>query len=282
MASPRRDRRPRPGERRPPAGRGGFQRSPDAFGPGKPPFRDREGGVREGGFRERGFREREGGFDRRPGGFRDRERPGREGFREPGREGFRERGGRGPGQGRPPGWIDEGGMSIRLDPRRRDALKRLAAEAGMRPGELALLWLQERLDTEGRGDHATPGDANIGQALAELREQVGRLERRIEALAPREASVAETVESTGDGAGPPQHDGGGRVALHDEITAVLAERGPMRAGELAQAIIERGRYRAPRSAKPLDAAAVNSRVSNPHYRDRFVRREGRIALADTD
>jgi hypothetical protein len=45
------------------------------------------------------------------------------------------------------------------------------------------------------------------------------------------------------------------------------------------AIAERGRYLPPRSAKPLDAATVNARVSNPTYRSRFVRREHRIGLA---
>ena len=70
-----------------------------------------------------------------------------------------------------------------------------------------------------------------------------------------------------------------KVALHDEIAAVIAERGPQTAAELAGAIAERGLYHAPRSAKPLDAATVNARVSNPIYRGRFVRRERRIGLA---
>ncbi len=72
----------------------------------------------------------------------------------------------------------------------------------------------------------------------------------------------------------------GRVALHDEMMAVLAERGPMSAGELAAAISERGRYAPPRSGKTLDAAMVSQRVSNPTYRSRFVRNEGRIGLAE--
>ena len=72
----------------------------------------------------------------------------------------------------------------------------------------------------------------------------------------------------------------GRVGLHDEIIAVIRERGPSTAAELATAIRERGRYLPPRSAKPLDAATVNSRVSNPVYRGRFRRAEGRISLAE--
>lgn len=71
-----------------------------------------------------------------------------------------------------------------------------------------------------------------------------------------------------------------RVALHDEMIAVLAERGPMSAGELAAAVAERGRYQPPRSGKPLDAAMVSQRVSNPVYRSRFTRNGGRIGLAE--
>lgn len=73
---------------------------------------------------------------------------------------------------------------------------------------------------------------------------------------------------------------GGRVALHDEISAVIRERGPVTAAELASAIVERGNYRPPRSAKPLDAATVNSRVSNPTYRALFRRSGHQIGLAD--
>lgn len=74
---------------------------------------------------------------------------------------------------------------------------------------------------------------------------------------------------------------GPRVALHDEMIAVLAEHGPMSAGDLAAAVAERGRYQPPRSGKPLDAAMVSQRVSNPVYRARFTRNEGRIGLAES-
>lgn len=73
--------------------------------------------------------------------------------------------------------------------------------------------------------------------------------------------------------------GKARVALHDEIAAVIAERGPQTAAELATAIGERGRYAPPRSGKPLDAATVNGRVSNPTYRARFARDGHKIGLA---
>ncbi len=69
------------------------------------------------------------------------------------------------------------------------------------------------------------------------------------------------------------------VPLHDVIAAVLAERGPMTAADLATTITERGIYAPPRSAKALDATAVSVRVSNPRYRSRFTRAEGKIGLA---
>ncbi len=171
----------------------------------------------------------------------------------------------------------------------------------MRPGELALLWLQERLDAEASG---TPRVPEAGTAVAELRQQLAALELRVDELAARapvgdreaepmggeEAAEAPPTASEPERRGRTRRRGrpraeradGERVPLHDEIAAILAERGPMRAAELAQAIAERGRYRAPRSDRPLDAATVNSRVSNPHYRDRFVRRDGQIDLAQRD
>ena len=78
----------------------------------------------------------------------------------------------------------------------------------------------------------------------------------------------------------PPTPAGERVALHDEMIAVITERGPMTAGELATIIAERGRYTPPRSGKALDAAMVSQRVSNPAYRGRFTRDAGRIGLAE--
>jgi hypothetical protein len=192
-------------------------------------------------------------------------------------------------------------MSIRLDPRRLGALKVLAAEAGVRPGELVIRWVEERLDAARSGAPAAP--AGGGDALAALTARVDELFRRLDQIG--------TAGAAGPGAGdaaadtpvaepkrrgrPPKAAGTAtaakpkrrrsprataeKVALHDEIVAVIAERGPQSAAELATAIAERGRYHAPRSAKPLDAATVNARVSNPIYRGRFVRRERRIGLA---
>jgi hypothetical protein len=72
---------------------------------------------------------------------------------------------------------------------------------------------------------------------------------------------------------------GSRIPLHEEIAEVIRERGPLTAAEIAAAVVERGRYTAPRSSRPLDAATINSRVSNPAYRALFARSDGRIGLA---
>jgi len=276
------DRRP---DRRPGGGRpGGSGRPPGdrpAFGDrpqrDRPPFGDRPPRDRadfSGPPRERSF----GARPPRPAGFAPRP-------------------------------MDDGGMSIRLDPRRLGALKLLAAEAGIRPGELVTRWVEERLDAARSGGAVPPPvDSN---ALASLTARVDELARRLDriAAAPDTAAslpVAEPAAPAKRGPGRPRKiveagsaapaapsrarraarrsttgrkAASARIALHDEIAAVIAELGPQTAAELASAIAARGRYQAPRSAKPLDAATINARVSNPTYRGRFVRREHRIGLA---
>ena len=185
-------------------------------------------------------------------------------------------------------------MSIRLDPRRLGSLKLLAAEAGIRPGELVTRWVEERLDAARSG---APVPAAAGSdAVSALAARVDELARRLDQIAGASAAEPETETETEPetaasapakrGPGRPRKAGarprtkaGPKVALHDEITAVIRELGPQTAAELASAIVERGLYKAPRTAKPLDAATVNARVSNPTYRGRFVRREHRIGLA---
>jgi hypothetical protein len=201
--------------------------------------------------------------------------------------------------------MDDGGMSIRLDPRRLGALKLLAAEAGIRPGELVTRWVEERLDA---ARSSAPSGSPVGpDVIATLAARIDDLSRRLDQLAaapaPRVDAEPETTSETpvrrgpgrprksaaGEGERPTRPKratrrsgrtaAGPKVALHDEIAAVIAELGPQTAAELATAIAARGRYQAPRSAKPLDAATVNARVSNPTYRSRFVRNEHRIGLA---
>jgi hypothetical protein len=197
-------------------------------------------------------------------------------------------------------------MAIRVDPRRLSLLKELAAAEGLRPGQLVQRWVEERLDAERTGQPAAgvaPSESRVAaleRALSALAARIDEVTQRM-ALAESHAPAAGTSsmvesqeiprrrrgrppKSAGAQAGTPVRrttgSRDGRVGLHDEIIAVIRERGPSTAAELATAIRERGRYLPPRSAKPLDAATVNSRVSNPVYRGRFRRAEGRISLAE--
>lgn len=188
-------------------------------------------------------------------------------------------------------------MSIRLDPRRLNALKHLAGEAGVRPGDLVRQWVEERLDASRGGAGAEAGSPAAGLAarLDELAARVAALESAPapagQAIEQPEPEPAPAVDDVGEGATPAKSAGpqrrsaaatpsSPRVALHDEMIAVIRERGPLSAAELAQAVAERGRYAPPRSGKPLDAAMISQRVSNPTYRSRFTRSEGRIGLAE--
>jgi hypothetical protein len=181
-------------------------------------------------------------------------------------------------------------MSIRLDPRRVSTLKQLAADAGTRPGDLVRQWVEERIDAArgGAPSGGTPGP-NLAAEIEGLSQRVAALEAAAGSRLPAAPSAAEP-DTDGDpaaaSAAPRRRNAVSaapaieRVALHDEMIEVLRERGPMTAGELAGAIAERGRYAPPRSGKPLDAAMVSQRVSNPTYRSRFVRSDGRIGLAE--
>lgn len=73
----------------------------------------------------------------------------------------------------------------------------------------------------------------------------------------------------------------GPQRLHEAIIHVLREAGePLTANELAARIRERNLFQPPRSGHELRGGQVSARVGNAHYRSRFVRREGRIWLAD--
>jgi hypothetical protein len=193
-------------------------------------------------------------------------------------------------------------MSIRLDPRRLGTLKQLAAEADMRPGDLVRTWVEERIDAARHGVATPEAAQDLASRLAALTERVAALEAS-GGPAPADAAVADApapdAESTTvEEATPPSEEpaakarrpsakrvsaapAGERVALHEEMIAVLAERGPMTAADLAVAVSERGRYAPPRSGKQIDAAMISQRVSNPAYRSRFTRNEGRIGLAES-
>ncbi len=194
-------------------------------------------------------------------------------------------------------------MSIRLDPRRLGTLKHLAGEAGVRPGDLVRQWVEERIDAQRTG----PGGQTLEARVAALEERIAALtgedaappQKPAEPAAAAGAAAAEQPDQPGatsaSSATPdeaPEQPSSSttqsrrvsakpaRVGLHDEMIAVLADRGPMAAAELAAAISERGRYTPPRSGRQLDAAMISQRASNPTYRARFQRREGRIGLAE--
>jgi hypothetical protein len=186
-------------------------------------------------------------------------------------------------------------MSIRLDPRRVGVLKQLAADANTRPGDLVRIWVEERLDAEKRGGTSPVVGLDVVARLTELSDRIAALESSAGGQTPQEtpteaasAAAEGTAEQSPNGDAPKRRGrnkvaaapSGERVALHDEIIAVLTERGPLPAAEIATAIVERGRYQPPRSGKALDAATVNARVSNPTYRGRFTRSGGRIGLVE--
>jgi chemotaxis protein histidine kinase CheA len=203
-------------------------------------------------------------------------------------------------------------MSIRLDPRRLAALKLLAAEAGLRPGELVTQWVEERLDAARRGE-AAAAPATDGKVIAAINARIDELVKRLDALSSPSSPTADAANATAlapatttaadarvatapkrrgrppksasSAAAPtrkPRRSSAPRVPLHEEIAAIISEQGPMTAGQLATAVTARGRYTAPRTTKPLDAATISARVSNPVYRSRFVRREGKISLAGAE
>jgi hypothetical protein len=248
----RRDRRPGGGERR-------FERprDPERRFPDRPPRTDRP----------------QRDMDRPPGGFGGSQRYGQQ------RPSY------------PPRPSEDAGMSIRLDPRRVGILKRVAAEEGVRPGELAVRWLEERLDAVRVGTPMAAPAAASDAALAELASRLDELSRRVDRLAAApptspapEANAATMASAPGISrrrrTKRPKTHTTARVPLHEEIIAVISERGPQTASELASAITARGQYQPPRSGKAIDAEMVNGRVSNPTYRGRFVRSGRRIGLAE--
>jgi hypothetical protein len=208
---------------------------------------------------------------------------------------------RGPRYDRGP--ADEGGMSIRLDPRRLGTLKQLAAEADMRPGDLVRTWVEERIDAARGGARPAAGPDRVLGLIAAIEARLAALEAASGTTAPQPAEPGAEVarpspeaRAETPAAVPPESEqkaekpvkrgrvsaapSDEKVALHDEMIAVIRERGPLSAAELAAAVVERGRYAPPRSKKPLDAAMVSQRVSNPTYRKLFTRTGGRIGLAE--
>ena len=184
---------------------------------------------------------------------------------------------------------DEGGMSIRVDPRRLSLLKELAAAEGLRPGQLVQRWVEERLDSERSGQATTSvpsGDTRVAALESSLAALVARIDEVTQRLQRVESSVRPATSRSGAqateaprrrrGRPPKAAVAGVGSAANTRRRFPEWARGPARrdhrghprartvdGGRARIAIKERGRYQPPRSAKPLDAATVNSRVSNP-------------------
>lgn len=82
-----------------------------------------------------------------------------------------------------------------------------------------------------------------------------------------------------DGAAPVA----GPMKLHEAIIRVLLDAGePLTANAIAARIRVRNLFVPPRSGHELRGGQVSARVGNATYRNRFVRHDGRIWLADPD
>jgi len=74
---------------------------------------------------------------------------------------------------------------------------------------------------------------------------------------------------------------GRRLGLHQAIEMVLRDAdGPLSAQEIAERLNARQLFVGRVIGKPVSASQVNSRVSHPHYKGQFLRRDRRIALAN--
>ena len=150
-----------------------------------------------------------------------------------------------------------------------------------------------------RFDPSAEGESALIERLDLLTETQRQTNVLLERLIAREGSGAPGQAThraaKASGLGPKRGATGGRrkatstgaarrsPGLHEEIEAVLREAGhPLSASEIADRIRERGNYTPPRSSKPLSGSNVNSRVANPAYRSRFVRRDDGIWLTSAE
>lgn len=134
-------------------------------------------------------------------------------------------------------------------------------------------------------------DPSPAEALRRIEDRLDRLivigERTNKLLERVEASGAASAGKT-DELDHPERDRvpallARPVKLHEAIIQVLLDAGePLIASDIAARIRARDLYQPPRSGHELRGGQVSARVGNATYRDRFVRREGRIWLADAD
>lgn len=125
------------------------------------------------------------------------------------------------------------------------------------------------------GVTARPTSAKVSEATATARPTLGLSRRRTEPTRDRGRKTPR------DQPRPVAREGPRR--LHEAIIQVLLDAGePLTANDIAARIRERNLFESPRSGHELRGGQVSARVGNATYRDRFVRRDGRIWLADPD
>jgi hypothetical protein len=140
-------------------------------------------------------------------------------------------------------------VELTLDPSRWAALKELTETLGMEPSQLVSVWVKNAID------------------------RVGAMQLVSDAT-PKVSAQRRTQRRPGQGIATGKHN----TSLHDEILAVLNERGgQMAVGEIAEAIRRRKRYQ-PRRGGAITTQAVSSRLANPQYRSLFER-NGRLVSA---
>jgi hypothetical protein len=130
-------------------------------------------------------------------------------------------------------------------------LAEAASQSGLTAEQLAAAWITERTSVAAALRTLTDPSLQISRPGGE--EQTSRRATR-----GRRKIASKTSRQ--------------RTALHDEIVAVLSRGdGPMTVAEIAAEIRRRGHYRGPRTKRPVSAAMVSNRVSNPQYRGMFER-----------
>lgn len=184
-------------------------------------------------------------------------------------------------------------IHIRLRPAQYRELVRKSREDGLRPWDLVLHWVEERLENVGPERDVAAELNDLSELLDEYRESVEKGAARIERLERAYSQILAALRpETRDGvhgASHPEPSHAGtpslpretiRVKLHDEILAILGEAGrPLSASEIAARVNARGVYRT-RDGGVVDTSVISGRVAHPQYRDLF-RREGRLIRAAT-
>jgi hypothetical protein len=179
-------------------------------------------------------------------------------------------------------------MSIVVKLRAQTAwqLQEIAANAGMQPWELASIWVEEALErTSHLQSEAVRRELeDLDTFLRDYRTAVDRATTRLDKLEALATQLERSLKTIGGSQAPrlikePVGEPGVTPKLHEEIVAVLQERGQsMTTGEIAAAVTSRGRYQ-PRDGKPTDAARIAGRIANPRYRSLFARNGRSVSLA---